>query len=149
MIKAYGLDINYYKLKTPYPEVFKPILDSRMLGIHAYGEDYTPEFHDEVKMIAYIKWEQDGIVLNSYGIQPDSSMTMWVNQTDFAIAMAKHLSQWRSYKVVGNSEFILDFDNDQDLIDNREKIDIVFHTDLFDGSLNALFTDETFNQVLT
>ena len=27
-IKAYGIDIRYYKLKTLYPEVFKPILDS-------------------------------------------------------------------------------------------------------------------------
>ena len=48
MIRAYGLDINYYKIKSPYPEEFKPILDSRMMGIHAYGEDYTPEFHDPI-----------------------------------------------------------------------------------------------------
>lgn len=68
MIRAYGLDIRYYKMKSPYPVELKPILDSRMLGIHAYGEDYTPEFHESVPMIAYIKWESDGIVLNSYGI---------------------------------------------------------------------------------
>ena len=41
---------------------------------------------------------------------------MYLNQTDFAIALAKKLSQWKEYKVVGHSEFILDFDNDQDLI---------------------------------
>ena len=43
---------------------------------------------------------------------------MWLNQTDFAIALAKKLSQWREFKVVGHSEFILDFDNDADLVSN-------------------------------
>ena len=41
MIKAYGLDINYYKLKPLYPEIFKPILDSNHLSIHAYGEEFA------------------------------------------------------------------------------------------------------------
>ena len=40
-IRAYGTDIRYWKLKTPYPEVFKPILDANNLAIHAYGEGYV------------------------------------------------------------------------------------------------------------
>ena len=112
MIKAYGTDIRYFKLKTPYPDVFKPILDSNNLAIHAYGEGYVQEWEDPVRMIAFLKWDSDSIILNAYGVQPDSTMTMWLAQTDFAIALAKKLSQWREYKVVGHSEFILDFDND-------------------------------------
>lgn len=41
MIRAYGLDINYYKLKNDYAEVFKPILDTNNLSIHAYGEEFA------------------------------------------------------------------------------------------------------------
>ena len=91
-IKAAGVDIRYYKLQTPYPEVFKPILDSNQLSIHAYGEGYVQEWEDPVKMIAYIKWDSDSLALNAYGIVPESTMTMWLNQTDFAIALAKKLS---------------------------------------------------------
>lgn len=99
-------------------------------------------------MIAYLKWDSDGLVLNAYGIQPDSTLTMYLNQTDFAIALAKKLSQWREYKVVGRSEFILDFDSDQDLIQNRDNIIIDFKTDLFDGSLQAIIDDRTLDTLL-
>ena len=92
-------------------------------------------------MIALLKFESDGINLNAYGIIPDSTVTMWLDQTDFAISLAKKLSQWREYKVVGNSEFILDFDDSDDLIQNRDNIVIDFHTDLFDGVLGAVITD--------
>ena len=57
MIKSYGLDINYYKIKNHYAEVFKPILDTNNLSIHAYGEEFAQEWEDPVKMIAYIKWD--------------------------------------------------------------------------------------------
>ena len=94
-----------------------------------------------MNMIALLKFESDGINLNAYGIIPDSTVTMWLDQTDFAISLAKKLSQWREYKVVGNSEFILDFDDSDDLIQNRDNIVIDFHTDLFDGVLGAVITD--------
>ena len=135
-------------MKTPYPEVFKPILDSNNLAIHAYGEGYVQEWEDPVHMIALLKFESDGINLNAYGIIPDSTITMWLDQTDFAISLAKKLSQWREYKVVGNTEFILDFDNDNDLIENRDNILIDFKTDLFDGVLRAVISDRTLDQLL-
>lgn len=135
-------------MKTPYPEVFKPILDSNNLAIHAYGEGYVQEWEDPVGMIALLKFESDGINLNAYGIIPDSTITMWLDQTDFAISLAKKLSQWREYKVVGNTEFILDFYNDDDLIKNRDNILIDFKTDLFDGVLRAVISDRTLDQLL-
>lgn len=128
--------------------MFKPILDSNNLAIHAYGEGYVQEWEDPVHMIALLKFESDGINLNAYGIIPDSTITMWLDQTDFAISLAKKLSQWREYKVVGNTEFILDFDNDNDLIENRDNILIDFKTDLFDGVLRAVISDRTLDQLL-
>lgn len=149
MIKAYGTDIRYFKLKNNYPSEFKPILDSNMLAVHAYGEGYVQEWEDPVCMVAYLKFDSDGLILNAYGIQPDTTMTMWLDQTDFAIALAKKLSQWREYKVVGKSEFILDFTKDDDLISNRDNIVIDFTTDLFDGVLRASITDDTLNLLLS
>ena len=148
LIKGYGQDVRYFKLKNTYSDVFKPILDSNNLAIHAYGEGYVQEWEDPVVMIALLKFESDGINLNAYGIIPDSTMTAWMNQTDFAIAMAKKLSQWREYKVVGHSEFILDFNDDQDLIQNRDNIVIEFSTDLFDGALKAQISDKQLDQLL-
>ena len=55
MIHNYGLDIRYYKLKLPYPDTFKPILDSNNLSAHAYGEAFVQEWEDPVRMVAYIK----------------------------------------------------------------------------------------------
>ena len=43
--------------------------------------------------------------------------------------------------MVGNSEFILDFDDSNAPIQNRDNIVIDFHTDLFDGVLGAVITD--------
>lgn len=45
-----------------------------------------------MNMIALLKFESDGINLNAYGIIPDSTVTMWLDQTDFAISLAKKLS---------------------------------------------------------
>ena len=78
-IRAYGQDIRYYKMRSVYPEVFKPILDSNNLAIHAYGEGYVQEWEDPVNMIALLKFESDGINLNAYGIIPDSTITMWLD----------------------------------------------------------------------
>jgi hypothetical protein len=42
----------------------------------------------------------------------------------------------------------LDFDNDDDLIKNRDNILIDFKTDLFDGVLRAVISDRTLDQLL-
>ena len=43
---------------------------------------------------------------------------------------------------------ILDFDNDADLIENRNNVLIEFKTDLFDGVLRVNFTDHIMSQLL-
>ena len=50
--------------------------------------------------------------------------------------------------MVGHSEFILDFDSDEDLIQNRNNIAMEFKTDLFDGSLKAILSDNDLNTLL-
>ena len=50
--------------------------------------------------------------------------------------------------MVGRSEFILDFNNDADLIDNRDGVVMEFKTDLFDGVLRARINDDTLNLLL-
>ena len=43
---------------------------------------------------------------------------------------------------------ILDFDNDDDLLKNRNNVIVDFKTDLFDGVLKVNFTDHIMNQLL-
>lgn len=37
IIRQYGVDCNYYKIKIPYLEQFKKTLDDNTLILHAYG----------------------------------------------------------------------------------------------------------------
>lgn len=50
--------------------------------------------------------------------------------------------------MVGHSEFILDFESDDDLIQNHDNIAMEFKTDILDGSLRANLTDNLLNQLL-
>lgn len=49
---------------------------------------------------------------------------------------------------MGNSEVIIDFRSDDELIENRDNIIIDFKTDLFDGTLQAIITDRILNMLL-
>lgn len=142
MIRAYGVDLRYYKLKCPYPEVFKPILDMNNLTMHAYGYDPTPEYEVETPLIAYWQFSDDTLVLNAYGIQPNRVAKCWIDATDFAIAFAKKLSEYKEYKVKADGEIILEFDNLADFMENIDKLSLEFHSDLFNGECSPVFTEK-------
>ena len=142
MIRAYGVDLRYYKLKCPYPEVFKPILDLNNLTMHAYGYDPTPEYEVETPLIAYWQFSDDTLVLNAYGIQPNKVAKCWIDATDFAIAFAKKLAEYKEYKVKADGEIELEFDGLQDFMDNINKLSLEFHSDLFNGECSPVFTEK-------
>lgn len=142
MIRAYGVDLRYYKLKCPYPEVFKPILDMNNLTMHAYGYDPTPEYEVETPLIAYWQFSDDTLVLNAYGVQPNRVAKCWIDATDFAIAFAKKLSEYKEYKVNADGEIELEFDNLADFMENINKLSLEFHSDLFNGECSPVFTEK-------
>ena len=141
MIRAYGVDLKYYKLKCPYPEVFKPILDMNNLTMHAYGYDPTPEYEVETPLIAYWQFSDDTLVLNAYGIQPNRVAKCWIDATDFAIAFAKKLAEYKEYPIDRSRIIEVTFDNAQDFIDNIDKLQLEFRSDLFNGECSPVFTD--------
>lgn len=142
MIRAYGVDLRYYKLKCPYPEVFKPILDLNNLTMHAYGYDPTPEYEVETPLIAYWQFSDDTLVLNAYGVQPNRVAKCWIDATDFAIAFAKKLAEYKEYKVHCDGEIELEFDNLADFMENINKLSLEFHSDLFNGECSPVFTEK-------
>ena len=142
MIRAYGVDLRYYKLKCPYPEVFKPILDMNNLTMHAYGYDPTPEYEVETPLIAYWQFSDDTLVLNAYGVQPNRVAKCWIDATDFAVAFAKKLAEYKEYKVKCNTEIVLEFDNLADFMENIDKLNLRFQSDLFNGECSPVFTEK-------
>ena len=142
MIRAYGVDVRYYKLKCPYPEVFKPILDLNNLTMHAYGYDPTPEYDVETPLIVYWKYEDNSLVLNAYGVQPNRVAKCWIDATDFAIAFAKKLAEYKEYKVNAEDEIELEFDGLQDFMENIGHLNLDFRSDLFNGECSPEFTEK-------
>lgn len=55
IIRQYGLDVNYYKLKIPYLEQFKTIIDENTVLRHAYGYEEEPDYSISAKMISYME----------------------------------------------------------------------------------------------
>lgn len=98
-IRQYGIDCNYYKLKIPYLEVFKPILDDNNLISHAYGQDSNPDYSISSNMITFMTVEDDILQLNKYGVIPDMNVTFYFNSTDFACSLAYKLGQLKEYKI--------------------------------------------------
>ena len=142
MIRAYGVDVRYYKLKCPYPEVFKPILDLNNLTMHAYGYDPTPEYDVETPLIVYWKYEDNTVVLNAYGVQPNRVAKCWIDATDFAIAFAKKLAEYKEYKVNSEDEIDLEFENLSDFTENIGQLNLAFRSNLFNGECGPVFTEK-------
>jgi hypothetical protein len=59
IIRQYGIDCNYYKLKIPYLEHFKNIIDDNALIMYAYGEDSKPDYSISSDMITYMEVDND------------------------------------------------------------------------------------------
>ena len=64
ILRSYGVDCNYYKLKIPYPEVFKTVVDKNNIVRAAYGEDPDPNYKISAEMITYMEVENDIFQLN-------------------------------------------------------------------------------------
>ena len=148
MIRAYGLDLHYYKLKCPYPEIFKPILDMNKLTMHAYGYDPTPEYEVETPIIAYWQFSDDTLILNQYGVQPNRVAKCWIDATDFAIAFAKKLSEYKEYKVDSDVDIELEFDSILDFTESVNSLKINFNTDLFSGECAPVLTKSQIDYIV-
>jgi len=103
IIRAYGIDCTYNKLKLPYPEVFKTVIDQNNLLLHAYGYDDNPNYELSARMITYMEVDSDVLNLNKYGVVPNTDSMFYFDSTDFAAALATKLGQYKEYKILETS----------------------------------------------
>lgn len=99
IIRSYGVDCSYYKLKTDYFENYKDILDQNTLLRRAYGYDETPDYSISARMITYMEVESDALQLNRFGQMPNTDANFYFDANDFAIALASQLGQYKEYKI--------------------------------------------------
>ena len=99
IIRQYGVDVNYYKLKLPYMEQFKTIVDQNTVLLHAYGYSEEPDYSVSARMISYMEVQDDLLNLDKYGVVPNTTVNFWFDRDDFACALAQKLGQLKEYKV--------------------------------------------------
>ena len=117
IIRSYGIDCNYYKLKSNYPTEFITDLDypakfvlelsdkigkenfqDHNLQMHAYGIEPDPDFSISAQMITYMEVESDIFNLNKYGIIPNTDVNFYFDSVDFATAFSPKTGRTREYK---------------------------------------------------
>ena len=99
IIRQYGIDCNYYKIKIPPLEQFRHIIDENTLLLNAYGEDSTPDYSISSTMLTYMEVENDIFQLNKYGVIPNMDVNFYFDSTDFACALAYKLGQLKEYPI--------------------------------------------------
>lgn len=110
VIRAYGVDANYYKLKTPFPEIFSKIVSDNSLLKHAYGYEGNKDYSISAKVITYLEVENDIFELNKFGSIPSTEVNFYFENIDFATALASELGKFKEYKI--KEEFIqIEFDD--------------------------------------
>lgn len=99
IIRQYGIDVNYYKLKIPYMDHFKTIIDENTILRHAYGYEEELDYSISAKMISYMEVQDDLLQLGKFGIVPNTDVTFYFDSKDFACSLAEKLGQLKEYKV--------------------------------------------------
>lgn len=139
IIRSFGVDCHYFKLKLPAPEIFKTVIDQNTLLLNAYGYDDHPDWSISSNMITYMEVENDVLNLDKFGAMPTTDVTFYFDSTDFAVSLAPKLGQIKEYKIKERKiEKIFDIDDDGD-VDLKLVED--FETEIVDGKVLFDFDD--------
>ena len=99
IIRSFGIDCEYCALQTPYPEIFDTTVNQNNLLLHAYGFDHDPKYPFHASIIGYMQVENDIFQLSKYGIIPNTDVTFYFEEGDFATALASQLGRLHEYTV--------------------------------------------------
>ena len=99
IIRSYGIDCEYCSLQTPYPEIFDTTVTQNNLLLHAYGFDHDPKYPFHASLIGYMQVENDIFQLSKYGIIPNTDVTFYFEEGDFATSLASQLGRLHEYTV--------------------------------------------------
>lgn len=99
IIHNFGVDCNYYKLRTDYPKEFRRTLDDNNILLHAYGQDSNPKFDVSADIIGYMEVDQDVFQLSKWGIVPQPDVTFTFDRNEFATKFANKMGQYKEFKI--------------------------------------------------
>lgn len=138
LLRSYGVDCKYYKLKTNFPENFKTSLTKNNITRVAYSEEPEPVYAVAANMITYMDVGSDVLQLNNLGLMPSTTVTFYFNSLDFAYALAPQLGQYKEFQV-HNNDIKIEF-SEQELLENNGifEVTLPFDTDVVSG--NCTFT---------
>ena len=143
ILRSYGVDCNYYKLKLPYPEIFKTIIDKNNIVRAAYGEEPDPNYKISAEMITYMEVENDIFQLNKFGAFPNTNVNFYFDSGDFATSLAVKLGQYKEYRI---NEQLIDIEFTANEADKFENLIVPFTSDILSGECNIpLGEDFTFD----
>jgi len=139
LLRSYGVDCNYYKLKLPYPEVFKTVVDQNNIVRAAYGEDPDPNYKVSAEMITYMEVENDIFQLNKFGAFPSTNVNFYFDSKDFATSLAYKLGQYKEYPI-DEQQIEIEFEADE--ADKFENLTVPFACAILSGECVIPFGDD-------
>ena len=139
VLRSYGVDCNYYKLKIPYPEVFKTIVDQNNIVRAAYGEDPDPNYKISAEMITYMEVENDIFQLNKFGAFPSTNVNFYFDSKDFATALAYKLGQFKEYPI---EEQVITIEFTADEAEDFKNLTVPFSCKILSGECTIPFEED-------
>lgn len=139
LLHSYGVDCKYYKLKIPYPEIFRTVVDQNNIVRAAYGEDPDPNYKISAEMITYMEVENDIFQLNKFGAFPSTTVNFYFDSKDFATALASKLGQFKEYKI---DEQIIDIEFTADEAEDFKNLTVPFTCKILSGECTIPFGED-------
>lgn len=130
LLRSYGVDCNYYKLKLPFPEIFHTIVNRNNIIRAAYGEDPDPNYKLSAEMITYMEVENDIFQLNKFGIVPTTNVNFYFDSTDFSTSLAYRLGQYKEYPIDAQ---IIEIEFTENEIEEFEDLIVPFKCEILSG----------------
>ena len=99
LIRSYGIDCRYWKLKTSEFTNFKGIIDENTRLLRAYGCNVNPCYNCSADMITYMEVQTDILQLQKWGLNPSMDVTFYFDSMDFACWLATKCGQLKEYPI--------------------------------------------------
>ena len=113
IIRSYGIDVIYNKLDTSFFDNFKGVVDQNAIIRQAYGYNTCPDYSISAHMLTYMEVENDIFQLNKFGLNPDTTVNFYFDNTDFACDLACKLGQYKEVKI-DETEIVCEIPNAED-----------------------------------
>lgn len=136
IIHSYGIDCNFYKLKSNYSKEIDQLINDTTAVKEAYGYDPNPKYLISSPMITYMEVENDIFNLNKYGIIPNADVNFYFDRIDFATRFATKIGKLEEYRIKPIN-LSIEFDNASDY--DKLDFDVPIKSDVLTGTVHLDF----------